>query len=58
MKFNVSVTFEADGREPVFVREAIEAPAHDEAAQRGVFRALKKAPRKYDSLVVVVERVA
>lgn len=56
MKFRSSVTFESDKQEPVHITGEVDA-SPDEAIRKAVFRAMKSAPRKYDSMVVVIERV-
>lgn len=55
--FRAVVTFERDKGEPVVVRLTLDDSEPDVAVRKAVFRALREAPRKWDSVVVVLDRV-
>jgi hypothetical protein len=53
------VTFESDRGEPTCVRTEIVDSEPDVAARKAVFRALSEGkPRKYESVVIVLTRIA
>lgn len=57
-RFRAVVTFERDRGQPECWRGEIVASAADDAARRAVFRALAEIkPRRFDSVVVVLDRI-
>jgi hypothetical protein len=55
--FRSVVTFERDTGDPVVARDQIAVSDVADAARRAVFRALSVAPRTFESVVVVLDRV-
>jgi hypothetical protein len=55
--FRSVVTFERDTGDPVVARDRIAVSDVADAARRAVFRALSVAPRTFQSVVVVLDRL-
>lgn len=55
--FRTVLTFERDGGDPVVVRDRFVEIEPDVVARKAVFRALPQAPRKWDSIVLVIDRL-
>ena len=50
-------TFERNGGDSIAVRDTIEASDAADAAKRACFRALRSAPRTFESVVIVLDKV-